>query len=326
VTRERERERAAAAACFLVLIFGGCLQGSAPKDRCRIGSDCEPGRVCQQGSLLELGQCVPRTIPRDFNGDGKRDVLWQDVLTGAMSIWFMDGDTKLQTSSLDMTMFTSSESGVWRTAGIADFNLDGSPDLLRYQTDSGALAIWFMNDMAVTATLRLDTSLDIPPVEGWRIRGIADFNLDGKPDILLYNIDSTRSRVWHMTGSSRLDFIDLDPVLVPAGDGWMIAGTGYFNSDPYPDILWYRPTTGENQIWFMADATRIAYGPYSPESAGGWDLIDIDDLDSDGHSDVLFSNAGLGTTQIWLMTGINRTGLVSLPYDLSGPTWAGVTH
>jgi FG-GAP repeat len=34
----------------------------------------------------------------DFNGDGKGDLLWRDSVTGAVSIWFMDGGNVLATA------------------------------------------------------------------------------------------------------------------------------------------------------------------------------------------------------------------------------------
>jgi hypothetical protein len=32
-----------------------------------------------------------RTLPGDFNGDGKADLVWRNTATGQHAIWLMDG-------------------------------------------------------------------------------------------------------------------------------------------------------------------------------------------------------------------------------------------
>ena len=38
-------------------------------------------------------------VDRDFNGDGKTDILWRDT-SGAVSVWFMNGTSVIGTGSL----------------------------------------------------------------------------------------------------------------------------------------------------------------------------------------------------------------------------------
>ena len=32
-------------------------------------------------------------MPQDFNGDGKSDLVWSNMITGDRSVWFMNGTT-----------------------------------------------------------------------------------------------------------------------------------------------------------------------------------------------------------------------------------------
>ena len=41
---------------------------------------------------------------------------------------------------------------------------------------------------------------------------------------------------------------------------WKIVGTGDFNSDGKPDILWRNTSTGQNGVWYMDGVNVIGWG------------------------------------------------------------------
>src|SRR5262249_2684144 len=55
---------------------------------------------------------------RDFNADGKADILWRNGLTGQTVVWLMNGTSIIGAGSLGSASFP------WAIFGIGDFNGD----------------------------------------------------------------------------------------------------------------------------------------------------------------------------------------------------------
>jgi hypothetical protein len=175
----------------------------------------------------------------DFNADSKSDILWRNDSSGQVAIWQMDGTTPTK------TVIGSADTD-WKIAGTGDFNGDGKADIL-WRNDDGRIALWQMNGSALlsptslTSTPRADTD--------WKINGIADFNGDGKSDILWRNDSSGQVAVWTMNGATVLSRNLTSPNSI-VDSNWKITGTGDFSSDGKADILW-RNDNGSTAIWQM---------------------------------------------------------------------------
>jgi hypothetical protein len=83
------------------------------------------------------------TRPRDFDGDGKGDILWRHI-SGATAIWLMSGDIVIGSG------FPGSVAPEWTIAGVGDFNGDGKADILWRHT-SGLVVLWLMNGTSLAA-------------------------------------------------------------------------------------------------------------------------------------------------------------------------------
>ncbi|MBV6341871.1 FG-GAP repeat domain-containing protein [Candidatus Magnetobacterium casense] len=105
----------------------------------------------------------------DFDGDGKSDVLWQNTVTNAVYIWFVDGVTVKSTVSPSIQ-----PDGTWIILGIGDFDGDGKSDVLWQHSTTGMLYIWLMDGVTI------QTSSNTPgTLTGWSIQDIGDYDGDG---------------------------------------------------------------------------------------------------------------------------------------------------
>ena len=196
----------------------------------------------------------------DFDQDEKTDILWRHAVSGENVIWHMNG------SVLANGTFTN-PSGLadtnWRMAGTGDFNSDGKPDILWHHAVSGQIVLWFMDDATMTSgTLTTPPAL---PDTGWQIGGSGDFNRDATADILWRHGTSGEIVVWYMNGATLTGGAFTNPSAL-VDPGWRIVGTGDFNLDTKPDILWHHGVSGQVVVWYM-DGVNLASGAFTNPNA-----------------------------------------------------------
>jgi FG-GAP-like repeat len=204
-----------------------------------------PGSWSTRIGKFKAGAAPCGSPNRDFNGDCKADILWQNSSTGQRVIWIMNGTTFESYVSLG-TVGTS-----WSIAGgSGDFNGDGKAEILWQNSSTGQRVIWIMNG----TTFQSYVSLGFVGTS-WSIAGSGDFNGDGKADILWQNSSTGQRVIWLMNGTTFQSYVSLGTV----GTSWSIAGSGDFNGDGKADILWQNSFTGQRVIWLMNGTTFQSY-------------------------------------------------------------------
>ena len=186
---------------------------------------------------VAVRQCNPRV--RDFNGDGKGDILWRNTSSDAVAIWLMNGPAIVGTVGLGTV------SNVWTIDKIGDFNGDGQADIL-WRNTSGTLGMWLLNGGAI-----IGSSIVENVSTAWTVVGAGDFNGDGKSD-LLWRHTSGAVAIWLMNGPAIAGTAGLGTVSTV----WTIDKIGDFNGDGRADILW-RDTSGTLAIWLLNGGTVI---------------------------------------------------------------------
>lgn len=129
-----------------------------------------------------------------------------------------------------------------------------------------------------------------------------------KPDNILFYNEDTRT-----VGQLEMPNANWKGV-GKAGSGWETRGTGRFDSEKTPDVLWLNTDTGNIGRFSMVDG-RLDGWKGMGKAGQGWDVVGIGDFDGDGQDDVLWQNTatgGLGQFRIdegraeWL--GVGRAG------------------
>jgi glucose/arabinose dehydrogenase len=181
----------------------------------------------------------------DFDGDGKTDILWHNRATGQVYVWLMDGTRVASASYLTPPAVPDTR---WRVELAGDFDADGKPDVLWRNASGGQLYVWFMDGTTVSSTSFLTPPAVADPA--WAIRGLGDFDRDGKTDILWHNQVTGRLYLWLMHDTVVDSASFLDPPSV-ADTRWRVRRVGDFDGDGKPDLLWQHQTTGQLYVWLM---------------------------------------------------------------------------
>lgn len=192
----------------------------------------------------------------DFTGDRINDILWRHATTGELRVWAMNGTTR--TGVLGTTPAAVPDLN-WTIAGTGDFDGDGKADIVWRHAVSGKNVAWLMDGTTrlTGAFLNPDTVADLQ----WLIAGVADFDADGRNDLIWRHAVSGKVVVWLMDGLTRLTGAFTTPPSL--GDpNWEMAGIGDFSRDGQPDLLWRHRVSGRNVVWFMNGLKR-AFGTYT---------------------------------------------------------------
>ena len=135
----------------------------------------------------------------------------------------------------------------------ADFDGDGTTDILWRHATTGQVYIWLMRGRTVHQSGSPGTVADL----NWRIEGTGDFDGDGQADILWRHATTGEVYLWLMQGVGLRASGSPGTVADP---NWEILGIGDFDGDGHADILWRHATTGELYLWFMHGLTLRSHG------------------------------------------------------------------
>jgi hypothetical protein len=205
----------------------------------------------------------------DFNGDGRTDLLWRHADSGQNVVWFMNGVTLVSGTA---TTPGALADVAWQMVGTGDFDLDARPDILWRHAASGENVLWYMNGTVLSGGAFL-TPAALADTR-WTMAGVADFNRDGRQDILWHHATSGEAVLWYMNGSVLVGGTFTDPPGL-SDVGWRMVAVGDYNGDGTPDIVWRHRVSGQNVVWFMDDATLVSVTFTSPSTLAdvAWKLV-----------------------------------------------------
>lgn len=248
------------------------------------------GRPCGVADQADNARSLRQTMPlvaaffqvvdvarADYNGDGRSDVVWNNI-NGSNVMWL--------SANIATSQQMAGAPAPWKIVGIGDFNADLNADILWRNETTGQNMVW-RSGSAATATA-------LAGVQGsaWQVEGVADFDGDGQADILWRNESIGYNRIWKSGNASVLI-----PVANLTGSTWKIVGVGDFDGNGIADILWRNTSTGQNTIWKNASsATQQGMSTLADQN---WQVAGVGDFDGDARSDVLWRHGANGANAIW---------------------------
>jgi DNA-binding beta-propeller fold protein YncE len=267
------------------------------------------------GGSNKVGAFFGTDAPRDYDGDERSDVIWQNGVTGQTVEWQMNG---LGIGGAGSPGTVSDLN--WQIQGAGDFDGDGRADVLWQNRSTGQVVVWLMNGLGVAAAGSPNTVSDL----NWQVQATGDLDGNGKADIVWQNRTSTTTGtgtvvVWLMNGLSIASSGSPNTV---ADLNWQILGTGDFDGDGKSDVLWKNGANGQTVMWLMNGIGIASSGSPGTVADLHWQIQGTGDYDGDGKTDVFWRNVGAGgtgQTVVWLMNGltVNSAGSPNTVGDLN---------
>jgi hypothetical protein len=263
----------------------------------------------------------PAPLFPDFNGDGKTDQIFGDLVydgstfTGfELSTWLMNGvGFTLQAKIVDSTGNTAFVPEAWADpflysiggqGPLGDFDGNSTSDiLLLREVESGTeVGIWLMQ-----GNVAFEQKIIGFADPGWSLINTNDFEGNGTTDLLfLKEVGEGNSElgIWTLDGTQATSQINLGLV----GVDWSVVDTNDFNGDGKADVLFSKDEEGTTKfgVWTL-DGTVITGQNEIGSTSNDWGLVDHNDLNGDGKADLLFSREVDGGTEygFWLLNGTN---------------------
>ncbi len=146
----------------------------------------------------------------------------------------------------------------------------------------------------------------------------ADFNVDGKSDLIWTNSGNGDRYVWLMNGTTMSSSVYVGTI----GTAWQISGTGDFNADGKTDLIWTNASTGDRYVWLM-NGTTMSSSVYVGTIGTAWEISGTGDFNVDGKTDLIWTNVSTGDRYVWLMNGTTMSssvyvGTIGTAWQISG--------
>lgn len=242
----------------------------------------------------------------DINNDARADIFFRNESSGRHVAWLMDGPVR-QTAG-----FVSPDpvSPDWRLAVVHDVNGDLRSDLVFQNTVSGAVEFWLMQGLVRQGA---PLTLASTPGSGWTLQASADFDHDGKADLLWRHAVTQALTIWTMNGTTQIG------TLVPNPDhavdsNWQLTAAQDVSDDSNIDLVWYNISSGRVVQWLLdANAQRLSGRFTTPAAAGdaNWKVVGAANYGGDSSplvpwNDLLWRNETSGRLVVWQMNDLGQ--------------------
>jgi hypothetical protein len=250
--------------------------------------------------------------PTDFNSDGKPDYLLYNLETRQIAVWYLNNNIHIGGA------YGNTLPDGFRVIDAADFNRDGRSDFALFNASTGQTRIWYLSGVNGITLIGSASGPRLP--HGWELVGSGDFNNNGKPDYLIFNVSTRQTAIWYLNNNVFLAEAFGPNIPRP----WKLVGSADFNRDGKRDYLLFNPNTQASVIWYLSGTLRRIGSAAGPPITAGSNLSGVADFNRDGKPDYLLLNASSNETAIWYLNNNLHIGTAvgpTLPpgYTLAAP-------
>jgi hypothetical protein len=201
----------------------------------------------------------------DLDGDGKADILWWNSTTGQVYAVIMNG------TAITAQGFVYTEPNTaWKIAAVGDFAGSGKTNQLVWRHSTTG-QVYLMTISASGSTFsQTGVMIYQEPNTSWKIIAAADFNGDGKSDLLWRNDVTGQVYAMLMNGPSIVSqgMVHQEPNLA-----WKIVAQGDYNGDGKADLLWRTETTGQVYMMLMNGLGIASQAMVYQEANTAWKVL-----------------------------------------------------
>lgn len=170
----------------------------------------------------------------DFDGDGDSDIVIFNPATGLIGILFLEDASPVSGEAVIQLDVANN----WDLINTGDFDGDGKFDLLAYQIDTGIVAEILLDGSTV---LSFNGLIALDSLAGWIVQDTADFNNDGRWDLLTHNATDGLTGIVTLDGTTPTNTVVFQ---VDLTQGWSLVNAGDYDGDSNNDLLMLNTTTG----------------------------------------------------------------------------------
>ena len=242
---------------------------------------------CTQFTTASAG--TNESVNRDFNGDGKTDLLVRNS-TGGWYLYLLDGTTIIKQQSVSLTRDLN-----WLPASFADFNGDGKSDVLFRQRYSGHWWLYTLDGPNVQSSSAVSVTRDL----AFQPVAFADTDNDGYTDIILRHTDGR----WWRYGMSGSQVLSSNPIAATRDTTFEPAAFEDFNGDNKIDILLRNSVSGIWWLYQLNGADIVESGNVPATRDQSWGAVSFADFSGDGRADILLRNQSSSGWWLYQLAG-----------------------